>query len=145
MARTRIKKVLLSDEQVKEVKKVLKSSKTCDTVKSRCRVLLDLDMNHGKALTYVQCANRNGVCESTVTNIVNIFASEGLEGVLTLKRSVNSDNARRKVDGRAESRIIQLACGPVPEGRDRWSLRLLEEKAKVVLDDPVGKEAIRRA
>ena len=60
-------------------------------------------------------------------------------------RNINSDNARRKVDGRAEARLIELACGPAPEGCSRWTLRLLAEKSKVVLETPVGKDAIREA
>ena len=60
MARPRVKKILLSDNQVRELKKVLRSAKVCDTVKCRCRVLLDLDMNHGTQYTYEQCANRHG-------------------------------------------------------------------------------------
>ena len=38
-----------------------------------------------------------------------------------------------------------MACGPVPEGHSRWTLRLLEEKARVELDVPIGKDAIRLA
>ena len=144
MARPREKKILLADDQVKQVKKVLKSSKVCDTVKSRCRVLLDLDMAHGKQPTYELCASRNGVNITTVKSVINTFLSGGLEAVLTIKRSINSDYAMRKVDGRAEARIIKLACGPAPEGHERWTLRLLAEKSKVVLDEPVGKDAIGR-
>jgi len=62
-----------------------------------------------------------------------------------LKRNVNSDNAKRKLDGRAEARLIEIACRPAPEGHTRWTLRLLEKEAKVVLDTPVGKNAIGRA
>ena len=145
MARPREKKILLTDDQVKQVKKVLKSSKVCDTVKNRCRVLLDLDMAHGRQPNYELCASRNGVNISTVKCVINTFLSGGLEAILTIKRSVNSDNAMRKVDGRAEARIIELACGPVPEGHDRWTLRLLAEKSKMVLEEPVGKDAIGRA
>lgn len=58
--------------------------------------------------------------------------------------SPNSAAALRKVDGRAEARIIRIACGPAPEGHSRWTLRLLEEKARVELDTPVGREAIRQ-
>ena len=50
--------------------------------------------------------------------------------IIDLKRNVNSDNARRVLDGRAEARIIELACGPVPEGHSRWTIRLLEERSK---------------
>ena len=144
MARPRVKKILLSDDQVRELKKVLKSAKVCDTVKCRCRVLLDLDMNHGTQYTYEQCANRHGMSKTTVRSVIDTFSSGGLNAVLTIRRSVNSDNANRKVDGRAESRIIQLACGPAPEGHGRWTLRLLADKSKVVLDEPVGKDAIDR-
>jgi len=64
---------------------------------------------------------------------------------LKLKRNVNSDNARRKVDGRIEAKIIEIACGPVPEGHSRWTIRLLEAQMKVELVEPISREAIRRA
>lgn len=90
-------------------------------------------------------ARINGVCPATVTNTVKLFANEGISGITNLKRNANSDNTRRKLDGRAEARIIEIACGPVPEGHARWTLRLLEEKARMELDVPVGKNAIGRA
>lgn len=78
------------------------------------------------------------------TQSVELFCAY-IEAVTEFKRNINSDNARRILDGRAEARIIELACGPVPEGHSRWTLRLLEKEAKVVLDTPVSKDAIRRA
>lgn len=68
-----------------------------------------------------------------------------MKGITSLKRNMNSDNARRKLDGRAEARLIEIACSPAPEGHSRWTLRLLEKQAKIVLDSPVGKNAIGRA
>ena len=44
-----------------------------------------------------------------------------------------------------EARLIELACGPVPEGHSRWTIRLLEEEARVILETPVSREAIRNA
>ena len=82
---------------------------------------------------------------ATVTNTVKLFCEGGIESIITLNRNVNSDNARRKLDGRAEARIIEIACSPAPEGHSRWTLRLLEEQAKVVLDVPVSKDTIGRA
>ena len=48
---------------------------------------------------------------------------------------INPDSAAslRKADGRAEAKLIQIACGPAPDGRSRWTLKLLEEKARVEL------------
>ena len=68
----------------------------------------------------------------------------GTKDIVRYNISPNSSAARRKMDGRAEARIIQMACGPVPEGHSRWTLRLLEEKARVELDVPVGKDVIRQ-
>ena len=82
---------------------------------------------------------------TTVANTVALYCKDGLDAVLKLKRNVNSDNARRKVDGRTEARIIEIACGPVPDGHSRWTIRLLEDQMKVELVEPISREAIRRA
>lgn len=75
------------------------------------------------ALSY---AKSNGVCLATVANIVTKYINGGISAVTEFKRNVNSDNARRKLDGRTEARLIELACGPVPKGHSRWTIRLLE-------------------
>ena len=111
----------------------------------RCQIILDLDEAHGKVLTHEQSAKSNGVCMATVYNTVAKYISGGIHAVTEFKRNINSDNARRKVDGRAEARLIELACGPVPDGHSRWTIRLLEKEAKMILDVPVGREAIRNA
>lgn len=38
---------------------------------------------------------------------------------------------------------LELARSQPSEGRTCWTLRLLAEKSRVVLDTPIGKEAIR--
>lgn len=43
-----------------------------------------------------------------------------------------------------EHTLISRHQGPVPEGHARWTLRLLEEKARVILDEPVSHDTIRR-
>ncbi len=85
-------------------------------------------------MTHEQSAKSNGVCLATVANTVSKYTSGGICAVTEFKRNVNSDNARRKVDGRTEARLIELACGPVPEGHSRWTIRLLEEESKVIVN-----------
>ena len=103
-----------------------------------------MDENHGKILTHEQCRKINGVCCATVSNTVAGYTRYGMDYVTSIKRNANSDNARRKVDDGIEARIIALACEPVPQGYSRWTLRLLEEKMKVTMEEAVGKDAIRR-
>ena len=145
MSRPRIYKIELTDEELNELKSVIRKNKTSKTIRCRCQIIIDLDEAHGKVLTHQQSAKSNGVCLSTVTNTVKKYFNGGIAAVIEFKRNVNSDNARRVLDGRAEARIIELACGPVPEGHSRWTIRLLEEKSKMILDTPVSREAIRRA
>ena len=144
MGRPQKYKVELSDEQIVELKSIIRAKKTSKMMIKRCQILLDMDENHGQIYTREQCAKSNGVCKTTVTNTVSKFTKGGIEEALSYKRSVNSDNARRKVDGRAEARIIELATSTAPQGRARWTLRLLEEKSRVVLETPVSKDTIRR-
>ena len=145
MARPKKYSVHLSDDNVRRLRSLIRKRDTSDTVSNRCRILMDLDEDHPPALTHKACANKRGVTMTTVANTVALYCKDGLDAVLKLKRNVNSDNARRKVDGRTEARIIEIACGPVPDGHSRWTIRLLEDQVKVELVEPISHEAIRRA
>ena len=145
MGRPKIYHISLTDDELKELKTVMRKKQTPKTVRNRCQIIIDLDEAHGKVLTHEQSAKTNCVCMTTVRNTVKLFCEKGIKGIITLNRSVNSDNARRKLDGRGEARIIEIACSPAPEGHSRWTLRLLEAQAKIVLDTPVSKDTIRRA
>ncbi len=145
MGRNKKYVISLTDDEVRRLKSVLRKKTTTRTLKCRCQILLDLDEAHGKQLTQEQCAKVNGVCRATVYNVIKYYVDGGIENVLSRERSINSDNARRKLDGRAEAKLIEIACGPVPEGHARWTLRLLEDKAKIELDVPVSKDTIGRA
>ena len=103
-----------------------------------------MDENHGKILTHEQCRKINGVCCATVSNTVAGYTRYGMDYVTSIKRNANSDNARRKVDAGTAAKIIKMACEPAPQGYARWTLRLLEEKMKVTMEEAVGKDAIRR-
>ena len=104
-----------------------------------------MDTAHGKILTHAQSAKTNCVCLATIDNTVKLYSPKGIEGNITLNRNINSDNAKRKFDGRTEARIIEIACSPAPEGHYCWTLRLLEKQAKIVLDVPVSKDTISKA
>lgn len=145
MARPKTYHISLTDDELKQLKSVMRKKQTSKTVRNRCQIIIDLDETHGKVLTHEQSAKTNCVCMTTVTNTVRLFSEKGIDGIISPGRNINSDNARRKLDGRAEARIIEIACSPAPEGHSRWTLRLLEERAKVVLDVPVSKDTIGRA
>ena len=82
--------------------------------------------------------------DECIYKVIVAYVNGGIERVLSIKRSIKSDTANIKVDGRAEAQLIQLACSEAPEGRDRWTLDLLVEKSKVILDTPVSRSTIGR-
>lgn len=146
MARPRKHTIKFTDEEVKELKRRLRSKKTNKTLRGRIEVLLLLDAVHSDpTLPYETVGTKSGTSLSTVRTVVKLYARGGLAEVLTLKRNPNSDSANTKMDGRAEAQVLNIACGPAPEGRARWTLRLLEERCRVELEEPVSKDTIRRA
>ncbi len=144
MARPKKYVIHLTEDEFKELKSIIRKKNLSRTIRCRCQIILDLDEAHGKVLTHDQSAKSNGVCLATVSNTITKYMNGGVRAVTEFKRNINSDNARRKVDGRIEARLIELACGPVPEGHSRWTIRLLEEEARVFLETPISREAIRR-
>ena len=102
MARPKKYKIKLTDDELKEFKSVIRKNKTSKTIRCRCQIIIDLDESHGKVLTHEQSAKSNGVCLATVTNTVKKYFEGGIDAVTEFKRNVNSDNARRVLDGRAE-------------------------------------------
>lgn len=45
-----------------------------------------------------------------------------------LLRRPKTGHRRRRLDGEQEARLIALACSKPPQGRKRWTLRLLTNK-----------------
>ena len=123
MARPKKYKISLTDDELKMLKSVMHKKKTSKTVRNRCQIIIDLDEAHGKILTHEQSAKTNCVCMATITNTVKLYFEKEIEGVASPNRSANSGQARRKLDGCAEARIIEIACSPAPEGRSCLTFR----------------------
>ena len=144
MARPKTYIIKLSNDERATLQKTIHNKKTCKTVLKRCQILLELDEEQGTGLTHAQLAHSYAVCPATITTIIQSYVKNGIKDIIRYNISPNSSAALRKVDGRAEAHIIQMACSPAPEGHSRWTIRLLEEKARIELDIPVGREAIRQ-
>jgi len=64
---------------------------------------------------------------STVEGIRKRFVLEGLDSALERKKRAKPPT-ERILDGAKEARLIALACSEPPEGRSRWTLRLLADE-----------------
>ena len=59
--------VNLSDEDVKNLKSIIRKKDTSRSMIRRCQVLLDMDESHGEIFTKERCAKSNGVSLSMIS------------------------------------------------------------------------------
>jgi hypothetical protein len=69
---------------------------------------------------------------------------QGLEAALKRKKQ-DGPSGQRKLAGKAEAQLIALRCGEPPEGRSRWTLRLLADRlVELEVVESVSYETVRR-
>jgi transposase len=79
-----------------------------------------------KGFTLAETADILEITSRTVFNIEQNYEQFGLD------RALNDDprpGSPSEFDDRAKSQIVAMVCSDPPEGFDRWTLRLLQEKA----------------
>jgi len=108
-------------------------------VRTVLRALVLRQLADGRAIRKV--ARNVGLTPKTVWLTSQRYRQGGLERAL-YERPRPGKVAL--LDAQHRQRIVALACGPPPEGRSRWTVRLLtEEVVKRKLVPRVGRETIR--
>jgi transposase len=110
------------------------------------RILLKADAAEGgPAWPDGRIAEALEVSVATVERVRQRFVEEGLEAALDRKQ--REQPARQpKLDGRAEARLIALACSAPPEGRAVWTMQLLADKlVELEVIDSISDETVRVA
>ncbi len=80
----------------------------------------------------------------TVHTIRRRYSEAGLDTAVSRKKR-KTPPVEPKITGDIEARIIALSCSTPPEGRSRWSLRLLADKAvELQFIDSISHEAVGR-
>ena len=81
----------------------------------------------GPAWNVSDVAEALGVSSRMIEHLKRRFVEEGLQAAL--ERKPRGKPPREvKFDGAFEARLIALACSEAPEGRRRWTVRLLADK-----------------
>lgn len=68
------------------------------------------------------------VSDTMVETTRKKFVLEGLQNAINEKPRPGQP---KKIDGRKEAELITLACSKPPEGRSKWTLRLLANKIEL--------------
>ena len=111
---------------------------------TRAKALLKIDRGeHGPAWTDKKTAEALDVTDRSITNWKKTAFKNGPMAVLERKQRIVNPT---KVDGRVEAHITMLACSTPPDGRSKWSLRLLASHiVKLEVVDSLSHESVRQA
>jgi len=136
--------VTLTEEERQSLHAVLSRGKAAARKLMHARILLKADADSGSpGWNDAAIAEGLDVGTATVERVRKAFVEEGVEAAL--ERRKPRRQYRRKLDGDGEAHLIALACSQAPEGRCRWTLRLLADRM-VALEyvDAISKDTVAR-
>lgn len=119
--------VTLTQEERASLQAMLSKGRAAARKLMHARILLKADAGRdGPAWHDEQIAGGLEIGRATVERVRKQFVEEGLDVALNRRRPRR--RYRRKLDGDGEAQLIALACSQAPEGRSRWTLRLLADR-----------------
>jgi transposase len=132
-------KVHLTKEERIELQNLISSGVAPARKLTRARILLKVD----EGLTKIEISRALDVTNNTITNVCRTFQTQRLAAI---ERKKPDREYEPSLDGEAEAHLVAIACSAPPEGRERWTLRLLQsEMVKRSYVDEVSHETIRAA
>jgi transposase len=134
--------VRLEAEDRKWLQALVRKGGVSASVVTRARILLKADASaEGPGWTDERIAEFVETSVSTVHRVRYRFQAAGLAAV---SRKRAEGRQYRKLDGEQEAQLIALTCSQAPEGRSRWTLRLLAQRL-VALEvvDAISHECVR--
>ena len=112
---------------------------------ARGRILLKADQSdNGPGWPDDKISEAFDVTVQTIERIRKQFVEEGFDAVLS-RRKYKQKVSRKKIDGDVEARLVALSCSEPPEGRARWTLRLLADSViELGYVESISHEAVRQ-
>jgi hypothetical protein len=137
-------RVTLTVKERQELRALVSKGKAAARKLVRARILLLADQAEGgPAQADPEIVKSLGCGRVTVERVRKQFVVEGLEATLDPKPT--SRTYERRLDGKAEAHLVALTCGAPPEGRGRWTLRLLANRMVALgYVESVSHEAVRQ-
>jgi hypothetical protein len=138
-------RVALTPEERTELEALISRGKAGARKLAHARILLQVDQAPGgPGRADADVAAGLNTSTRTIERVRQRFVEQGLEPALlpTPTKRIYA----RALDGRQEAHLIALACSAPPEGKKRWTLRLLAERmVELEYTDSVSHEAVRQA
>ena len=135
--------VTLTDEERSELQRLIQKGGIGYRIR-HAQILMKLDeVPENAEWTYERIKSAYGVSNGTVSGVAKRFVFEGLEAALGRKQQ---ENRRRKVTGDVEAHIIAIACSAAPEGRSRWTMKMIaDELVRLEIVEAISDTAVCEA
>ena len=139
-------RVTLTDEERQLLQAMIAAGKAAAKALAHARILLKADQaDGGPAWPDGRIAEALEVSVATVERVRQRLVEHGLDAALRRKEQ-DRPSRLPVLDGRAEARLIALACSAPPEGRKAWTLRLLADRLVGLQGvEAVAPETVRQA
>jgi transposase len=136
--------VTLTQEERRMLQEMLSRGKAAARKLMHARILLKADVAAGgPGWSDEVIAEALEVGRATVERVRKEFVEEGLDAAL--ERRKPRRQYQRKLDGDGEAHLIALACQKPPEGRNRWTLKLLADRmVQLEYVDEISYQTVRR-
>jgi hypothetical protein len=121
-------KVILTKEERKDLEAISTKGKRAARTVLYARALLLLDVGeYGSKWKVFQVAEALGTTTRSLEHLKKQLIEEGISAAIERKKRVTPPR-EIQFGGDFEARLLALACSEAPEGRSRWTVRLLAEK-----------------
>ena len=121
-------RVTLTNEERKDLETLSTKGKRAARTVLYARALLLLDAGeHGPKWVVAKVAEALGTTPRSLEHLKKRFVEDGLPNAIERKKRTTPPR-EIQFGGEFEAKLLALACSEAPEGRTRWTVRLLTEK-----------------
>jgi transposase len=137
--------VTLTPDERGQLEALTKAGKRSARTVTRARVLLLADQGDGgPRWEDRRVAEALGCGHRTVERVRERFVTGGFDTALTHKTQ-DKPSRTPVLDGKAEAKLVALACAATPDGRKAWTLRLLADRlVELEVVEAISHETVRR-
>jgi transposase len=131
--------IQLSDEERQEGEGLIRRGKANARTLTRAQVLL----KDAEGWTIARLSETFTVRPATVSNLRQRYREGGITAVLTDKKQ---QKRRRVLSGAAEALLVAVACSPVPDGQDHWTVRMIQDRRiEMGVVEPISRGTVHNA
>ena len=134
--------VELTSEERDGLETVINAGRMAAHKRKHAQMLLKADQGiHGPRWSDIKIAEAFDCHRTTVENLRKRFVEHGLDKAMA--HGNRGSYRLKKFDGVAEAHLIATACSSAPEGRNRWTVRLLaDEMVSLGIVESCGKTTV---